>query len=276
MGNKIGIVNFSIITVNKNNAAGLEKTIKSVINQMYNNYEFLIIDGKSDDESINKIKQFETRISFWLSEEDDGIYNAMNKAIKRAKGKYCLFLNSGDYLFDNNILKEIADLNFGEDIIAGNVIKVSDIHRKQEIFSKINHSNITLFDLYHNSLNHQATFIRTSLFQQFGLYEEKYKVISDWLFIIKTIILNNVSFRYINKNISYFNEDGISSRSANYYQERISAINELFPPRVLMDYEVNFSQDFLSKFNRLKKYKFPFLILKVLNYLVLKYETIFK
>ena len=270
------MVYFSIITVNKNNAQGLEKTIESVIKQSYSDIEFIIIDGKSEDESVAKIKHHENRISFWVSEEDTGIYNAMNKGIKKATGKYCLFLNSGDYLYNNNILKEIVDLNCEEDIISGDVIKFSDFHNNQEVFSRVKHSSITLFDLYNNTLNHQATFIRSSLFYRFGLYEEKYTVISDWVFMLKTIILNNVSFKYISKTISYYNEDGISNGESNYYiEERIPALKELFASRILMDYEVKFNKDFVIIYNRIKKYKLCYFILKSLNYLVLKYEAFF-
>lgn len=271
------MVYFSIITVNRNNAQGLEKTIESVIKQTYSNIEFIIIDGKSEDESIAKIKQHEDRIFFWISEEDTGIYNAMNKGIKKASGKYCLFLNSGDYLYDNNILKEIVDLNYAEDIISGNVIKYSGSHFNEEAFSRIKHSSISLFDLYSNSLNHQATFIRRELFNKYGLYEEKYAVISDWVFMLKTIILNNVTYKYLNKTISYYSEGGISNGKTNYFiEERIPALSELFPARIVIDYEVNFNKDFLKIYNRLKKYKLCYFILRSLNYLVLKYENIFK
>ncbi len=86
----------SIITINKNNAYGLRKTIQSVINQTYSNIEYIIIDGASTDGSIDVIKKFEDKIDWWASEPDTGIYNAMNKGIKIATGDYCQFLNSGD------------------------------------------------------------------------------------------------------------------------------------------------------------------------------------
>ena len=89
----------SIITINLNNYLGLEKTIKSVICQTFDNYEFIIIDGGSKDLSIDIIKRYENKVTFWISESDSGIYNAMNKGIRFAKGEFCLFLNSGDYLY---------------------------------------------------------------------------------------------------------------------------------------------------------------------------------
>ena len=86
---------FTIITINKDNANGLENTIVSVINQSHCDYEYIIIDGKSTDGSVDVIKKYENSISYWISEKDTGIYNAMNKAIRISKGQYLLFLNPG-------------------------------------------------------------------------------------------------------------------------------------------------------------------------------------
>ena len=94
----------SIITINLNNCKGLEKTIKSVISQRFTDYEFIVIDGGSDDESLECIKAHRNYIHYWVSEPDKGIYNAMNKGIAQAEGDYCLFLNSGDWLVENEQL----------------------------------------------------------------------------------------------------------------------------------------------------------------------------
>ena len=83
----------SIITVNRNNVEGLERTIKSVIRQTYTNYEFIVIDGASTDNSVDIIKHYSSDISYWISEKDTGVFNAMNKGIKRSTGEYCYFLN---------------------------------------------------------------------------------------------------------------------------------------------------------------------------------------
>ncbi|MEP7170167.1 MAG: glycosyltransferase, partial [Bacteroidota bacterium] len=100
---------FSIITVNLNNAAGLKKTIESVVTQTFNDVEYIIIDGASTDGSKEVIKNYETKISYWVSEKDTGIYNAMNKAIKKAKAEYCLFLNSGDSLTNKKVLNDVSN-----------------------------------------------------------------------------------------------------------------------------------------------------------------------
>ena len=113
----------SIITINKNNAAGLQKTIESVVSQTSDNFEYIIIDGASSDESTAVIKKYtenslySKKISYWISEPDTGIYNAMNKGIEKAHGSYCLFLNSGDYLLSSDIVKRLeTTLNDDSDI----------------------------------------------------------------------------------------------------------------------------------------------------------------
>ena len=97
----------SIITINLNNASGLEKTIQSVINQTYKDFEFIVIDGASTDGSVEVIKKYSSGINYWVSESDTGIYNAMNKGIRKAQGEYCLFLNSADYLFSPNLISAV-------------------------------------------------------------------------------------------------------------------------------------------------------------------------
>ena len=107
----------SIITVNLNNKTGLEKTVKSVCSQTFEEFEFIIIDGGSTDGSLDIIKRYEDNISCWVSEQDKGVYNAMNKGIKMAKGEYLQFLNSGDSLINSDVLNKVFKENKTEDII---------------------------------------------------------------------------------------------------------------------------------------------------------------
>ena len=111
----------SIITINRNNAQGLRKTIESVISQTFTDFEYLIIDGASTDGSTDVIKQYEDKITYWISEPDKGIYNAMNKGILKAVGAYCLFLNSGDALSKDSILSDVFNKEYNSDILCGYV-----------------------------------------------------------------------------------------------------------------------------------------------------------
>ena len=111
----------SIITINKDNAEGLQKTLDSVACQTWHDFEHIIVDGASADSSVDIIRNYAADVHSypvkWLSEPDTGIYNAMNKGIRLANGEYCLFLNSGDYLYNFNVLNEVFSITFTEDIV---------------------------------------------------------------------------------------------------------------------------------------------------------------
>ena len=224
----------SIITINLNNKNGLRKTIESVISQTYKSFEYLVIDGASTDDSIDEIKESADKINYWISEPDTGIYNAMNKGILNAKGEYCLFLNSGDGLLHADVLTELFQDNFNEDIVYGNVIKQSE--HTTELSKGIGKSDITLYDLSIDRINHQACLIKRELFTKFGLYSEKYRIASDWKFFIDSIIVGNASVKYIDKNISFFDVEGVSSiNKGKAHEETMEILRLTFPPRVLSD-----------------------------------------
>ncbi len=202
----------SIITINRNNAAGLRKTIESVVSQTYSDFEYIIIDGASTDESVNIIKEYADKIDYWVSEPDKGIYNAMNKGIVKAKGKYLLFLNSGDWLVDESVVGDFCECKCNNDILVGNTIRIN------EEFISINESpNNSDFDfdyLFEKSLPHQSSFISSKLFETYGLYDEKLLISGDKEFFIRTLIKHNSTYNHLNRNIAYFDTSGISSQAS--------------------------------------------------------------
>lgn len=234
----------SIITVNLNNASGLRNTIKSVINQTYTNYEYIIIDGGSTDGSREVIKEYTNRITYWVSETDNGIYNAMNKGILQANGEYLLFLNSGDWLFNNTILSRIFELPKSAEIIYGN-LNVIMKNGESKLQTPLIGEMLTLANFNTNTrstISHPASFIHKTLFER-GLYDESYKIIADINFFIDRIIIQNCSVEYIPYIITNFNSDGVSSNPSNWAQtieERTRIFKELLPPRILKDYELIF------------------------------------
>lgn len=131
----------SVITINLNNKFGLIKTIESVRNQTYRNFQFIIIDGGSNDGSIDIIKKFDKHINYWISEPDNGIYNAMNKGIVKSEGKYCIFMNSGDLFADNEVIEYFSNSGLQEDIISGNTFTVRNTN--QEIIKAPKNSELT-------------------------------------------------------------------------------------------------------------------------------------
>ena len=197
----------SIITINRNDAQGLEKTLESIWKkQSFKDFEHIIIDGASTDNSINIIKKYASHLSYWVSEPDKGIYNAMNKGIIKAKGNYLLFLNSGDWL-ENDILARVFKENFTEDIVYADLYQYRNA---DDIQISPYPDKLTLPFIYNYSLGHPSTFIKRELFKNM-LYEEKYRIISDWAFFIKQILLFNRTTKHLNFAVSYFNVYGISS-----------------------------------------------------------------
>ena len=226
----------SIITVNYNDKKGLEKTINSVVNQSFTGFEFLIIDGNSNDGSKEIIEKYQSKISYWVSEPDSGIYNAMNKGIKAAKGEYLLFLNSGDSFFDDNVLSKVSSsINSNKDIYYGDAVFKND---KTEF--KVTYPEKLSFQFFtHNSLCHQATFINKNLFETVFLYNEKLKIISDWEFALVSICKQNCSYEHLNLVICYYDIEGISSNVNS--KEKIKAeTNQVIQnhfPAFFEDYE---------------------------------------
>jgi glycosyltransferase involved in cell wall biosynthesis len=255
--NYIMEIRLSIITVNLNNASGLEKTIGSVKAQTYNNFEFIIIDGASTDASIEIIKDNTFLLSYWISEPDSGTYHAMNKGLKASVGEYCLFLNSGDYFTDNNVLENIFKQNITADIVSGNVLKMRPNNKFRRVSS---HESVSLLKLCIHSLPHQASLIRRSLFDEIGNYNESYRIVSDWEFFLKALVINEKSYQHIDVDISYFKIGGISSSKENFalsIEESHDCLKRNFPKMGddLMEYRLFFNSNFGQIVSLIKKKK---------------------
>lgn len=198
----------SIITINYNDKIGLEKTVKSVVDQSYPTFEFIVIDGNSSDGSLGVLERYDSTIDFWLFEPDSGIYNAMNKGIQKATGEYLLFLNSGDVLNGETALMSfIKSENFEGDIIYGDY--------KFNNGGKVYPDELSPLSFFKSSLPHQSTFIKRSLFSEFGLYNEALKIVSDWEFFIKCYLSGKVQFTHINYPLSVFDLTGVSNSDTN-------------------------------------------------------------
>ena len=221
-------VKLSVITINYNNYEGLKKTIKSVRNQTNQNFEYIIIDGNSDDNSLQIINENIDIITTWVSELDEGIYNAMNKGIKKSNGDYIIFINSGDYFYSNHIIENILSHLHNEDLIYGNLCHINN--SKQEIFHYPEFLSIQYIWKY--SLPHPSTFIKKSLLFDIGLFNEKDKITSDWQFFMSALFLKNCSYKKLNFTISTFIGNGISNKfeSLNRIEnEKYSFMRKNFP-----------------------------------------------
>lgn len=202
----------SVITVAYNNRFGLEETIKSVINQTFKNFEFIIIDGNSTDGSKELLESYSSQINFWISEPDKGIYNAMNKGIANAKGEYLIFMNSGDRFSSSEILESIAPHFNNEDIVYGNAYYELENRKKYEYRIP---SRITIGSLLKEPICHQSAFFKKELFDKYGMYDENNRIASDWTFMMDLFIHHNISQKYVNEFISIFEKIGISNTNTD-------------------------------------------------------------
>lgn len=256
----------SIITVNRNNAEGLEQTIKSVIRQTYTNYEFILIDGASTDNSVDVIKQYSDQLSFWISEKDTGIFNAMNKGIKQATGDYCYFLNSGDTFFSDNVLAEVfGSQTYSSPFINGH--QINDFGNYTQRVPCLNR-NLTLFDFYWGTIKHQATFIRRNLFDQYGLYDENLRITSDWKFFLQTIGLHNEQPIFVDIDIVRFEWNGLSTNpelTTSHTKERTVVLDECVSKSIQNDYEhFHEMSDYKYVVDVMKKSRIATFLIKIL------------
>lgn len=257
----------SIITINFNNCEGLKKTVGSVITQTYKDFEYIIVDGGSSDGSSefieNSAKEEEQVKIVWVSERDKGIYNAMNKGIKMSNGEYLQFLNSGDILVDENVTeKMIKALKPDSKILYGNMLKLlpKGLYRDKGFDGR----KPTFIDFFYGTLNHSSAYLKKELFEKYGNYDENLKIVSDWKWYLKTIILTGINIEYVNIDVSLFDMNGISNVNNKLEkEERQKVLIEMVPERIYADYE-NWGYGLLT-YQRYKKFPFIFKIFSLFD-----------
>ena len=295
----------SIITINYNNAEGLRKTLASVAAQTYPNIEHIIVDGGSTDGSVEIIREYANNEAIrlegykaigqessedndtvpnrpiaqspdrhqirWISEPDKGIYNAMNKGIRMATGEYIEILNSGDMLADLHVTQRMIDqleqINSQREenveITYGNMIKVNAAGK---MVGKSEYTEYSLRQFYSSTLNHDCAYIRRDLFEEYGLYDEQLKIVSDWKWYLQVIGLGRVKPEYIDIDVTIFDDGGISEQNLPLrYAERRQVLEELLPPAVLWDYDTHaFEIEQMNRLRRRKLYPLVYFMERVL------------
>ena len=245
----------SIITINFNDAEGLQRTLQSVIKQSYTDFEYIVIDGGSSDDSKKLIEKHSDNISYWVSEPDRGIYNAMNKGIVKATGEYILFLNSGDTLINNRSLEENIHFLKDHDLIYFDTL----LKDENKEFVKVFNSELSIDYLINDTIPHQGTFIKKSLFSVIGMYDETFRIVSDWKFFLLALIRYNCTYKKIEKTLSVFYLGGISSKAENKNlndSERNKVLETEFQMiKNLYDQNSRINNEYNSLINKLKDYK---------------------
>ena len=267
----------SIITINRNNAEGLEKTLRSVAAQSFREFEYIVIDGASTDGSVEVIKKYEAQFAHlkWVSEPDRGIYNAMNKGLRMATGDYIQILNSGDCLASNDILERmLAALEEAGNpsILYGNMVKCFPDGRKM-VDKCFAGQEITMLDMYTGTLNHDPAYIRRDLFEKYGYYDESLKIVSDWKWYMQAIILGDEKPQYVDLDVTLFDMTGISENADSkemIRKERETVLKQLIPNVYLIDY-IRFSED-IHMMQRIHRYPFAYRLVWFLERCLFKLE----
>ena len=205
----------SIITVALNNVEYIEACIQSVINQDYENIEYIVIDGGSTDGTLDIIKRYEEKIKIWISEPDEGIYNAINKGIGMSRGDIIGLLHSDDLYIDehviNNVVREFSKDNV--DSVYADLVYVE----KNNIKKVVRYYDSSVFQIskfaYGWMSAHPTCFIKKNVYDKYGLYKTDYIIAADYELLVRFFAKHRVSYSYLPKVIVKMRRGGLSTRN---------------------------------------------------------------
>ena len=250
--------------------------MQSVASQTFKEFEYVVVDGASTDDSVEVIKRlaphFGDRLK-WISEPDKGIYNAMNKGMRMATGDYFQILNSGDSLAEADVtgqmLAELENKGYPS-MLYGNMIKCfPDGHKL--LVDSFGGKPITMLGMFTGTLNHNPTYIHRSLFEKYGYYDESLKIVSDWKWFLQSIILGGEKPKYADINVTFFDMTGISETNKDLDKlERKMVLEQLFPETILVDYEKYAFP--IDQYNRLQRHPLAYKLVWLLERCLFKIE----
>lgn len=201
----------SIITASFNSERYIEDTIKSVIRQNYGNIEYIIIDGASKDKTLDIINRYKNKIDIIVSEQDEGIYDAYNKGVSLASGDILYFLNTDDYLYDENVISIVAEVFRQKQdvcIVYGNVVVIDE----RTGFRHTAGRKMELKDFGRGMMaTHQSIFTKKKMFDKYGFFDRTFRICSDFDFITKCFKNDEKNILYINETVAVYREGGISN-----------------------------------------------------------------
>lgn len=202
------MIKFTIITVCYNTSTTIRETIDSVLGQTYQELEYIVVDSKSEDGTVEILQSITDKRLTFISEKDSGIYNAMNKGLKMASGDYLIFLGADDIFYDKDVLKKVAGkLTGSNDVVYGDVM----LKTRQRLYN----GAFSRWTWGHRNICHQSIFYPKSVYGRY-MYNEKYRSVADWDYNLR-LLIDGIKFTYIRETICTFNDnDGLSSSSKDY------------------------------------------------------------
>lgn len=208
------MIKVSIITVVYNNESTIERAIQSVINQKYPNIEYIVVDGNSSDNTLNIINKYKDQIDLIISENDSGIYDAMNKGIKKSTGDVVGILNSDDSYYDELAISHIANgfMHDKVDSVFADVIIVKEKNQNHIV----RYYGSKYFKLWHFRFGHMpphaSFFVKRNLFEKYGYYDLRYRISADFDLLLRYLYINKISYKYIPNIIVRMSLGGISTQ----------------------------------------------------------------
>ena len=220
----------SVIPVCYNADDFIEHAIKSVLEQTYKDIEYLIIDGNSDDNTVSIINKYKDKIDYFISEPDNGIYDAMNKGIKAASGEILYFLNADDVFYDKYVVENVVKVfqqNKNIELIYGTIIRKNSITNETLVKT---HKKISKSFFISGSICQQGIFFRADNFEKYGLFDDTYKIVGDYEWELRTFYKHNIKRKYYPGVLAIFSDGGVSGsdNSPQLYEERRKVINIYF------------------------------------------------
>lgn len=241
----------SIITVCYNSEKTIERTVRSVISQDYDDFEYIIIDGASKDKTLEICNKYREKITHLLSEKDEGIYDAMNKGISLASGDVIAILNSDDYFINNQCLKKVKN-SFSEDvdIIFGNVLIFSEKNKKikRKYKSSIYKPYLSVFGI---QPPHPASFIRKKTYDTFGTYDKNYRIAGDFDLLTRFTTKEKVKYKIIDEDFVMMSDGGISNANLKTRNKTTQEIKDSLRKNGLISNKLFINLRYLIKLTQL-------------------------
>lgn len=242
----------SIVTITLNNLDGFKKTFDSVLSQSFKDYEWIVIDGGSTDGTKDFIEHNAEKFTFWCSEPDGGIYQALNKGVTLAHGEYVSFMNGGDCFADSNVLQKAFSQPHSSDILYGNVRMVCESPRTIEYPDFISFNWLRYY-----TINHQSTFTRRYIFEKIG-FDTKYKYLADRKFWMQSMLLG-YKFEHLPFTVAHYDFSGFSTQNKDKWEdERIAILEEVIPDglkeNILNGYILETHKDLQKAYSILQKH----------------------
>lgn len=246
---------FTVITVCLNGEETIERTIKSVLNQQGVEVEYVIIDGGSTDNTVKIIKKYESKIAYWCSEPDGGIYEAMNKGISVARGDVISFINSDDWYAEGALACVQQKMLEDEyDLVCGKVA-----HVKNGVVVEISTKSKDETELYYKMFyQHQGIFAKRSVFSKFGNFDVQYRICADYDWLLR-VYNKGVRIGYVDTLVSYFSRGGVSSGFKLLEEKKAVCLKHL--PTIWHD---KYYHEIVERYNKgVLKHKFHYVLIRI-------------